>query len=176
MTALDPGTLVAGGIFGAWAIATILSSAGYVRDRVRALDVLGVVPEWRFFGPNPGRSDFHLLYRDGLATGELTGWIEVPLILPRPWHAFAFNPDRRPAKALMDLAVDLSRRAAAGGEPIVASMPYLTFLQLVSARPSTELSTHRQFLVLLASADTDDAEPELLFSSELHELDPPAGP
>jgi hypothetical protein len=167
----DIRVLVAGAIYGAWALATILRCTGRFRDRIRSLDVLAIVPEWRFFGANPGRVDFHLLYRDLLATSDLTDWIEIPLTRPRPWHAFVFNPGRRTAKALMDVASHLAQQAQTGDASIVGTLPYLTILHHVSARPATELSTHRQFALLQTSAERDNAEPELLVSSELHALD-----
>ena len=106
----------------------------------RRLIPLLIVPEWRFFGTNPGRFDFYLLYRDRLVTNEITDWVEIPLIVPRPWHAFAFNPSRRSAKAIMDVVIHLSRELDESRESIVGSMPYLTLLNHVSAQPSTELS------------------------------------
>jgi hypothetical protein len=165
-------TLAAAGIFGGWAAATFLHGTERFRELIRALDVLTVVPEWRFFGRHPGRVDFHLLYRDSLRGYGLTDWIELPLIVPRPWHAFVFNPARRSAKALMDVVIHLSQELKRGGaDAIVGSLPYLTILQHVSAQPATELSTHRQFLLMQTSADSDGAEPELLVASELHALE-----
>ena len=173
---IDFRVAAAGVVFGAWALATFLHwHTDRFRERVQALDPLLIVPEWRFFGTNPGRFDFYLLYRDRLVTNEITDWIEIPLIVSRPWHAFAFNPSRRSAKAIMDVVIHLSRELDESRESIVGSMPYLTLLNHVSAQPSTELSTHRQFLLLQSSADTEGAEPALLLASELHELVPDAG-
>ncbi len=163
--------LLAGAIYGVWAVATLLHFFPRFRDHIRALDFLTIVPEWRFFGSNPGRSDFYLLYRDRLATQEFTDWIEIPLNAPRPWHAFVFNSRRRPAKALMDLVIHLSRETSNTQIPILGTIPYLAILQFVSAHPATELSTHRQFLLLHSSPERGDAEPELLFSSDVHALD-----
>lgn len=168
---IDVRVLFAAGIYGAWALVTLLHATDRFRDRIRARDLFNVVPEWRFFGTRPGRVDFHLLYRDRLTNNELTEWIEIPLIQPRPWHAFVFNPGRRSAKAIMDVVIHLCRDLQGDRDRIVGSMPYLTILQHVSAQPATELSTRRQFLLLYASADTDNAEPELILCSEEHELD-----
>ncbi len=120
--------------------------------------------------PTPGAFDFYLLYRDQLVTHELTEWIEIPLIVTRPWYAFVFNPGRRSAKAFMDVISDFTRQSKDHPESIVGSMPYLTLLHHVSAQPSTELSTHRQFLVLVESAETDEAQPQLMLSSDFHEI------
>lgn len=169
---LDFRAVTAALIYGLWALATFLHCAEFFRDRIRSIDLLTIVPEWRFFGTNPGRVDFHLLYRDRLATDDVTDWIEIPLILPRPWYAFLFNPRRRSAKALMDVVIQLSRQLTSGEGTIVVSVPYLAILQHVSAQPMTELSTHRQFLVLHTSADTDEATPELVLWSEMHALEP----
>lgn len=169
---IEAGALAAGGIFGAWALATFLHGTDRFRGRIEALDVLTIVPEWRFFGREPGRADFHLLYRDRLSRGGVTDWIEIPLTAPRPWHAFVFNPKRRAAKALLDMVVHLSREIAISSDSLAGTLPYIALLQVVSAMPRTELSTHRQFLLLQTSADRDDANPELLVLSEMHDLEP----
>ena len=167
---------MAGAIYGVWALMTVMHSTDRFRDRIRNLDLLTIVPEWRFFGENPGRVDFHLLYRDRLVSDEITDWIELPLIVRRPWNAFVFYPGRRPAKALMDVVIHASRVAKEHGESISGSLPYLALLHHVSAQPAGEGSTHRQFLILQTTADRDDAEPELVIASEMHELDSVTGP
>lgn len=171
---IDPHVIFAAAIYGAWALLTLLHATDRFRSRIRGHDAFNLVPEWRFLGTNPGRADYHLLYRDRLTpNNELTEWIEIPLIMPRPWHAFAFSPLRRQAKAIMDVVVSLNNDAQTHGDRIVGSMPYLAALLHVSAQPSTELSVRRQFLLLYTSRDTDNDDPELIFCSEEHELDAP---
>jgi hypothetical protein len=168
---IDVRSLLAGGVFGVWALATLLHGTDRFRDRVRALDVLEIVPEWRFFGRHPGRVDFYLLYRDRLSDGDFTDWIEIPLITPRPWHAFLFNPRRRAAKALMDTVIHLSQEIKVSPDALVGALPYIALLHHVSAMWRGPRSTHRQFLLLQTTADREDAEPELVVLSDLHELE-----
>jgi hypothetical protein len=67
-------------------------------------------PNWRFFGPNPGVSDDHLLYRD-ITDGEPGQWAEIEMAAERPWYGLAWNPKNRPPKVLFD-AISMIARAA----------------------------------------------------------------
>ncbi|MFQ6397868.1 hypothetical protein ACLMAJ_31065 [Nocardia sp. KC 131] len=142
-------------------------------DRHRVLARFGNrlphAPDWRFFGPNPGVEDFHLMYR--LAGDDsTTEWKEIDLSCRRPWHAMLWNPGTRPSKALFD-AIQNVRRAAhesngdfgrvleapgyrlleasvesvvepAAGEPAARSQ-----FMLLTTRPEPEVSTLQVVLV-----------------------------
>ncbi|MFE7484443.1 hypothetical protein ACPEIF_34070 [Streptomyces sp. NPDC012600] len=95
-----------------WFVASVLGQhpdRGY--DKVRSADRTGtgiLVPNWRFFAPNPAVEDQHFLYR--LASEDRTRhteWREVYPITPRKLiHAFWF-PGRRAEKAVFDVASTL---------------------------------------------------------------------
>ena len=61
-----------------WWVVTLLSQhAQRTFDRLRPLDRIGlVIPNWRFFAPEPAVHDFHLLYR--IRDLDETGTIIVP--------------------------------------------------------------------------------------------------
>ncbi|QWF82691.1 hypothetical protein [Amycolatopsis sp. CA-230715] len=69
------------------------------------------VPNWRFFGPNPGTKDVHLLYRDVSASGA-TPWEQVPVTGDRPWYALVWNARNRSPKALFDSLQSITTFAA----------------------------------------------------------------
>ncbi|GGT54423.1 hypothetical protein GCM10010271_67870 [Streptomyces kurssanovii] len=79
-------------------------------------------PNWRFFGPNPGTTDTHLLYRDIGADGP-SDWKEVPVGEDRPWHSLAWNARNRAPKALFDAAqMTLAVAADTAGDLEVVSL------------------------------------------------------
>ena len=135
-------------------------------------DRLAIIPHWTFFAPTPGTSDFHLLARDRLAGGGFSAWKEVATGgLPRTPLAFLWYPGKRPNKALLDLTTTLLKvaRAADGRqEEVYLSIPYLMLLHTVSALPPSPLCAGRQFL--LAKTDGRGAPPEVLFVSNVHEV------
>ncbi|MGW6598002.1 hypothetical protein [Streptomyces sp. NPDC055036] len=99
-------------VFAGWFTVSVLSQhpdRGY--DRLRNLDKTGtgiLIPNWRFFAPDPAVEDQHFLYR--LANEDKskhTEWRMVNQIARRKAvHAFWF-PGRRVEKAIFDVASTL---------------------------------------------------------------------
>ncbi|MEV1051417.1 hypothetical protein ACFWZR_03930 [Streptomyces sp. NPDC059017] len=95
-----------------WFVASVLGQhPDRSYDKVRSGDKTGtgiLIPNWRFFAPNPAVEDQHFLYR--LANEDKsrhTEWREVYAITPRKLaHAFWF-PGRRAEKAIFDVASTL---------------------------------------------------------------------
>lgn len=86
-------------------------------DKVRRLDKTGtgiVIPNWRFFAPNPAMEDQHFLYR--LATEDKskhTPWREAYTIQPRKLVHAVWFPGRRIEKAVFDVASTLTHDGGA---------------------------------------------------------------
>lgn len=104
--------------FAAWFVTTAISQHPDRNfERARNLDRTGtgvLVPNWRFFAPNPATEDQHFLYRLASADRtEHTPWRAVYEIEPRRlMHAFWF-PGRRQEKAIFDVASTLLQNRAA---------------------------------------------------------------
>ncbi|GAA3050534.1 hypothetical protein GCM10020000_34290 [Streptomyces olivoverticillatus] len=85
--------------------------------------------------------DYHLLYRDELWDLTITDWTEIPLVEPRAWWCFLWNPRRRAKKALFDSCSMLLRLRStlseheAGALALHRSVPYLMLLNHVSGLP-----------------------------------------
>ncbi|MFI0908549.1 hypothetical protein ACH4TE_34300 [Streptomyces sioyaensis] len=108
-------------------------------------------PNWRFFGPNPGVKDSHLLYRD--ITDDKPGeWKEIPVTRDRPWYALAWNARNRSPKALFDAVQGIRARAAAAGSemgPVVWSPGYRLLSRYIQHHlPHDEGASHSQFLLM----------------------------
>ncbi|GAA2584774.1 hypothetical protein ACWCO0_19070 [Streptomyces tubercidicus] len=122
-------------------------------------------PNWRFFGPNPGVKDSHLLYRD-LTDGKPGEWKDIPVTRDRPWYALVWNARNRSPKALIDAIQGIRvRLAAAGSEmgPVVRSPGYLLLSRYIQHHlPHTEGASHSQFLLMhsyLAAPEDRRIEP-----------------
>jgi hypothetical protein len=88
---------------GAWLVTTAAGQLPDNRfDRLLAKGRWHVPPpNWRFFGPNPGTQDTHLLYRD--ITDQTPGpWTELTVASERPWYGLAWNPKNRAPKTIFD--------------------------------------------------------------------------
>ena len=158
-------------IFAAWFVATCLRQLpGSFAARATRWDVTGLLPVWRFFAPMPGPFDFHLVYRDELEDGSLTEWAEHRAPPARRWWAFAWNPDKRLRKALLDVSQELARTNAAARtrEQVTISVPYLVLLNFVSALPRLPPAAKTQFALMVSRGAEYDEKPEFLFVSAPH--------
>lgn len=105
-------------VFAGWFVATVFSQhPDRSYDKLRKLDKTGtgiLIPNWRFFAPNPAVEDQHFLYR--LATEDKsrhTEWRAVYSITPRKLvHAIWF-PGRRMEKSVFDVASTLLHNTGA---------------------------------------------------------------
>lgn len=129
-----------------------------------------LVPEWKFFAPNPAQGEYHLLFRDQLADGTVTPWTEVTFPHNRRWWNVVWNPEKRANKALFDAIVSLAGEVIACPAGLVASIPYLTLLSYVSRLDRFSTPAFTQFMVLHDFSPFMHREPALVFSSDLHSL------
>src|SRR6185436_18257319 len=100
-------------IYVVWVAATI---ANQFHSRcpvwLRAVDVFGLIPVWTFFAPNPGMTDYYLLYRDRLPDGSFDNWRNVELKgSDNGVRLGLWNPEKRKHKALSDLMSVLGKLA-----------------------------------------------------------------
>lgn len=154
-----------------WSIWSVVNQTPWrLARRLKRLDVIGFIPRWTFFAPEPGRTDYHLVYRD-LSDDLQSGgpWIELIPVGARPWHAALWNPTRRARKAVIDLtqmmcqlSLDTSQSAA-----VAVSLPYLAVLNYVMHEPAGT-RPFREFAIVQTSSL--DAEPKLLVRSEPHRI------
>ncbi|MFJ9612314.1 hypothetical protein [Streptomyces noursei] len=108
-------------------------------------------PNWRFFGPNPGTKDNHLLYRD-ITDGKPGEWTEIPITRDRPWYALAWNARNRSPKALFDASQHVLAQAVAFGAavlPVTTASGYRLLARYIQLHlPHTEGASHSQFMLL----------------------------
>lgn len=64
------------------------------------------IPQWRFFAPNPGVEDLHVMYRTR-SGGEWTRWEELSFRSRTRFYSMFWNPASRSSKALFDIAHQL---------------------------------------------------------------------
>ncbi len=126
MTGVRPGSLLATAGFAAWLVLTAASQHPDRNfDRMREVDpTRTLIPDWRFFAPNPAQHDVHVLYRVVLPGGQTTQWALSSELARRSWSNFAWLPDRRRDKGLFDICVGLGRIIQNGGAGLTESAPY----------------------------------------------------
>jgi len=98
-------------------------------------DVIAAIPAWTFFAPNPGKSDFFLLYRDRSPEGYASPWRVVHVDGKAGMISAVWNPIKRRNKALTDHASELLYLAARyRRQSLVVTLPYVVLLNPVTAQ------------------------------------------
>ncbi|MFI1760252.1 hypothetical protein [Streptomyces sp. NPDC020571] len=137
----------------AWLVATAVAQIPEQRfDGLLRRGKLRIpTPNWRFFGPNPGVKDAHLLYRD-ITDGKPGEWAEVPIVQDRTWYALAWNARNRSPKALFDATQHTLAQAVAFGSkvlPVTTASGYRLLARYIQLHlPHAPGATRSQFMLL----------------------------
>ena len=155
-----------------WFVLSILNQFGFEWfDKVRRHDHFSLLPLWTFFAPNPGQSDYHLIYRDRKTDGSVTEWREIDITERRKPYGFIWNPEKRSKKVLSDLVssmlsslpdIDQSDRI------VMLSIPYLILLNVVSHVDAEDQTTYRQFVLVETFGFNPTNEPRVVLRSDFH--------
>jgi hypothetical protein len=157
-----------------WGAATVANQFhSWCPAWLRAADVFGLIPVWTFFAPNPGMTDYYLLYRDRLPGGSFDNWRKVELKPSENSVRLAlWNPMKRKHKAVSDIVSALIRLANhQDNEGLIATVPYILVLNFITSRPHSLGTTGTQFMVL--EHDGFSGEPErsrVLVMSAVHRI------
>lgn len=166
------GTWLLDGLLAVWFAVTVASQHPHrVFDRFRAYDPTGLlVPNWRFFAPEPAHHDFHLLHRVLTADGAETPWSETVQIAPRAWSHMAWFPDRRRDKAVFDICNELIGRMAVAGPEVKGAPGFELLGNLVEHTVRREHAGREapqgfQFVVARHTGHDEDHDPDYVLVS-----------
>lgn len=132
--------------------------------------MLGLLPRWTFFAPNPATRDLHLVVRDRLLSGELTEWEELEYAPERGNFDAVWHPGKRSRKAVTDAAQSLKMIVRRNVMWVPGSLPYLVILNMcVHGVPRKLQATARQF-ALVETSGRVDRQLWIVYSSQFHPL------
>ena len=159
-------------LFVVWGLATPLALIPGLTKFFRTLDFAGLIPDWRFFAPRPGRSDIFLLYRGITSNSEVTPWREITASFDRRCYNAIWNPGRRERKALIDIVSELGVQCRQQSDSsIQASVPYIALLRLVSSEATLIADCVKtQFLILSRDGLVGESEMQPAVLSAVHDL------
>lgn len=153
-----------------WWVVTLLSQhAQRMFDRFRPYDRIGlVIPNWRFFAPEPAVHDFHLLFRVRDLDDEISEWADAFAVEERRWRHAIWFPARRREKAVFDVCIDLmglgarpmEERAQAPSHRLVAN----AVRRMLKMQERTDVREFQFMLVLFTGYDESGA-PDYRFVS-----------
>lgn len=158
-----------------WATATVLAQFNIGRKTIARIDKTGLlVPDWRFFAPNPAAHEFRLLYRSQLAKGEITEWQELSYSQKRKTVHLLWAPHRRMEKGLFDATDELMRthESTQNFQSVKLSTAYMTLLNTVTHKgnhPSNAVRT--QFMLMRTASYEPRVIPDPVLISDFHDLE-----
>lgn len=158
-----------------WLILTVFNQFSSKRWKIFILfDVFGLIPKWTFFAPNPGITDYHILYRERWQNGLYSHWKEIKMNdRDKNYYSALWNPEKRKNKAIFDMVIGLVEHASNyPDEPKILSisLPYLLVLNLINSQDLSTYTEATQFMVMQTHGYFNDREPELVAISAFHRL------
>ncbi|MBB6127400.1 hypothetical protein [Mucilaginibacter lappiensis] len=162
-----------------WFLLTILNQfkdtklAEFIRIKI---DVFALIPLWTFFAPRPGKSDYHLLYRDKITEEQYSEWHEMDITEERTFWSWFWNPEKRDKKILSDVVQSLVscipdyRKATGNTNLLMFSMPYIIVLHAVSQCKKQSPNVYRQFMLAETSGYQETNPPALILLSVFHQI------
>jgi hypothetical protein len=133
--------------FGGWFALSLIGQLWPRESWIRRSSISWLLPDWRFFAPEPGVEDFVVVYRSRSAADEVGPLVAIPPLTSGALRAL-WNPGTRRHKALFDLTDGVQRmaqrliaRESSCSQPrsgfpdaLMLTAPYLVLLSLVSTR------------------------------------------
>jgi hypothetical protein len=162
-----------------WFVLTVLNQfhRGRIIHPVKRLDVVGIIPIWTFFAPNPGRNDYHLLFRDMTIDESTSVWRTIEIRGRRPFRC-VWHPSRRIHKAVNDVLSQLTHTNSneAQGRTLdkgrLIGVPYIILANFILNQPHDFRSIARQFTIARTAGGTDGlTNPTAIFLSAFHRFE-----
>jgi hypothetical protein len=66
--------------------------------RIKNIDILHIIPNYKFFCPSPLQNDYHLQVRHLSVTNEWSAWQELRFDRKNYWYCYVWNPAKRERK------------------------------------------------------------------------------
>jgi len=155
-----------------WLFLSVLNQFSFpFMNAVTQYDRWALLPRWTFFAPNPGCTDFRLVYRTFDAQDQPSPWREVSMVRERALLDAIWNPDKRRSKALVDLtqALLLARRKCDEPAVLMTSFSYVAIAHYIDRLPRLQESAQSwQFLVLQTHGIFAESTPDILIRSGVH--------
>jgi hypothetical protein len=164
---------ITGAVLSFWALLSLLNQLPRNRHVrwVKSRDTFALIPSWSFFAPNPGRSDYHLLYRLRTATGGLGAWQPVELRGKAGLLSTVWNPHKRKNKALTDAVCDLAYLTRLySRESVSLTVSHLLLAHFIGRLPHSPDAEAYQFVVIETFGYHNPKAWDLIYESPLHRL------
>ncbi|WP_037808412.1 hypothetical protein [Streptomyces sp. NRRL S-1448] len=144
-------------------------------NRLQLKDTFSLLPNWRFFAPEPAMHDYHFFYRTLNAAGETSPWQAVDVIAGRRFQQIFWFPGRRAEKAVFDICSEMLQLLDKGFPVIVRTPGYAVIVAYLRKRIRAEAAVEVkgfQFALARATGYDTSTTPEMIFVSPYTPMDP----
>lgn len=160
--------------FAVWGTLTVLRNLDQSPALLHKFTRFGLaVPNYRFFGPNPGTHDLELLIRHRNRDGSLTEWNQVVVGEERNLIHTVWAPFRRPEKVITDAVRDIYRTGSnvLSNNFLPETVGYKLLLNVARHQiPHDSTATDVQFAVCQLAAYEPLLTPQITYVSAFHDL------
>ena len=165
-------TILVGVLFLCWFVLSITGQFSIARlAAINRADLFSLIPRWTFFAPNPGTSDYNLLYREKYEGGGFSHFKEIPLTSPRSLRNALWNPEKRNQKALSDSVHTLIRLAYKMKiYGLKTTIPYIAIINYLSSLDHPPMVSATQFMIIESFGYYTEEEPRVIMTSEFHSV------
>lgn len=141
--------------------------SSYIHD----IDYFSLIPSWTFFAPEPGVTDYHLLTRIKLKSGDITPLVVESITNNKIITNAIWNPKKRKHKVLTDVVQTFARLSFEFPKNLSLTTPYLLILNYISQIYKIQYKGEQiQFVIAETKGFQLKKEPKIIFMSEFHEL------
>ena len=157
-------------VLGFYALYTILTivvqRTGPAKDWIKKLDILNLIPNYKFFCPKPVRYDYHLYYR--LVDNEtVSRWQKIRIGHKKSHISFLWNPAKKENK-VFNRMVQLIRENYKGKQKTRFGHMYLTLLDVVRSEIPQRSGKNVQFRITYNQALRDKPAEKIYYTSIVH--------
>ena len=162
-------------ILSIWSVLSVLNQLPFAMgEGLRRFDIFQLLPRWAFFAPNPGITDYHLVYRLKRHTRDFEAWREVSWSTGRTWSSCIWNPTKRYYKLQFDAINTIMSICRDNPDyeegALVLTIPYLLLLNIVCSHYCPQQADSIQFAVVQTHGFEPRKEATVVLRSRLHSL------
>lgn len=149
-------------LFIVWALLSVLSqSTTKIKNKIKMKDALNILPNYKFFCPNPIKHDYYLYYREQLPDSSWSEWKKIFVGGKMPIICSIWNPFKRDRKVLYKIVKDLKRHTNKKGKMYNLSI-HQHLSEFVTCRVGTNI---HQFKITIVQAWNEELEEKDLYTS-----------
>ena len=158
-------------VFSVWFLLTIAFQKNNRLSRLTTrFDRFTLIPKWSFFTPDPGASNYHLVYRSRDDETTVSPWLELNLS-PRGVLFPLWNPGKRYREGMIELFQLLALSSInSSAERLQITAPYIILLDVARKRLGGSLSAQAfyQFALVETRGQIGASAPRVRFYSLTH--------